>query len=215
MMTAAAPLPRACATPMLGAPSRRRCPARRRAMPSRAPRRAPREGESRGGARDDVLSKVVDAAINNKVLYEGLMKPMARRTLINTAEKNGAWPGATSPRGSRRIPARSTSTPSRTTRRARRARPFHAYARARRCWLAAVEAEPATYSMALRVYPKGANHRRKSRRRACATRTRTRAARSVRRAALAAPSSVRPPRDQSTWYISRRVRPNSRMIGIG
>ena len=43
-------------------------------------------------AGDDVLSKVVDAAINNKVLYEGLMKPMARRTLINTAEKNGvAW----------------------------------------------------------------------------------------------------------------------------
>ena len=43
-------------------------------------------------AGDDLLSKVVDAAISNKVLYEGLMKPMARRTLINTAEKNGvAW----------------------------------------------------------------------------------------------------------------------------
>ena len=35
---------------------------------------------------------MVDAAISNKVLYEGIMKPMARRTLINTAEKNGvAW----------------------------------------------------------------------------------------------------------------------------
>ena len=43
-------------------------------------------------AGDDLLSKVVDAAISNKILYEGLMKPMARRTLINTAEKNGvAW----------------------------------------------------------------------------------------------------------------------------
>jgi len=29
-------------------------------------------------------SAVVDAAISNKALYEGVMKPMARRTLINT-----------------------------------------------------------------------------------------------------------------------------------
>lgn len=33
-------------------------------------------------------------------------------------------------------------------------RPFHAYAEGNMCWLAAFEAEPATYSMALRVYPK-------------------------------------------------------------
>ena len=40
----------------------------------------------------DLLSKVVDAAISSKVLYEGIMKALARRTLINTAEKNGvAW----------------------------------------------------------------------------------------------------------------------------
>jgi hypothetical protein len=35
-------------------------------------------------AGDDMLSRMVNAAIGNSVLYEGLMKPMARRTLINT-----------------------------------------------------------------------------------------------------------------------------------
>ena len=56
-------------------------------------------------AGDDVLSKVVDAAINNKVLYEGLMKPMARRTLINTAEKNGvAWRDIAKARSSAAMP---------------------------------------------------------------------------------------------------------------
>ena len=63
-------------------------------------------------AGDDVLSKVVDAAINNKVLYEGLMKPMdaAHADQHRGEERRGL--GATSPRGSRRIPAsRSTSTP--------------------------------------------------------------------------------------------------------
>ena len=41
---------------------------------------------------ENFLSKVVDAAISNELLYEKIMKPMARRTLINTAEKNGiAW----------------------------------------------------------------------------------------------------------------------------
>ena len=40
-------------------------------------------------AGDDILSKAVDAAISNKFLYEVIMKPMARKTLIDTAEKNG------------------------------------------------------------------------------------------------------------------------------
>ena len=56
------------------------------------PRAAAAEKAKPDWAGDDLLSKVVDLAINNKLLYEGLMKPMARRTLINTAEKNGvAW----------------------------------------------------------------------------------------------------------------------------
>ena len=108
-------------------------------------------------AGDDVLSKVVDAAINNKVLYEGLMKPMARRTLINTAEKNGvAW---------RDIAARLEKDPSiqkhfdavkndAVEYPEYYLKPFHAYAEGNLCWLAAFEAEPATYSIALRVYPK-------------------------------------------------------------
>ena len=108
-------------------------------------------------AGDDVLSKVVDAAINNKVLYEGLMKPMARRTLINTAEKNGvAW---------RDIAARLEKDPSIQKRfddvkndaveyPEYYLKPFHAYAEGNLCWLAAFEAEPATYSMALRGSPK-------------------------------------------------------------
>ena len=33
-------------------------------------------------------------------------------------------------------------------------KPFHAYAEGNLCWLAATEAESATYSMALRVWPK-------------------------------------------------------------
>ena len=33
-------------------------------------------------AGDDILSKAVDAAISNKFLYEVIMKPMARKTLI-------------------------------------------------------------------------------------------------------------------------------------
>jgi hypothetical protein len=37
-----------------------------------------------GRAGDDVLSKVVNAAIGNTLLYERIMKPLARRTLINT-----------------------------------------------------------------------------------------------------------------------------------
>ena len=108
-------------------------------------------------AGDDFLSKVVDAAIGNELLYENVMKPMARRTLINTAEKNGVrW---------RDIAAELEADPA--VKAAYDAvltedvaypdyylKPFHAYAEGNLCWLAAVEAEPATYSMALRVYPK-------------------------------------------------------------
>ena len=108
-------------------------------------------------AGDDLLSKAVDAAIGNKLLYEGLMKPMARRTLINTAEKNGvAW---------RDIAAELDGDPevraayddvvdASVTYPEYYLKPFHAYAEGNLCWLAAVEAEPATMAMALRVYPK-------------------------------------------------------------
>ena len=115
------------------------------------------EKEKPDWAGDDFLSKVVDAAISNKVLYEGIMKPMARRTLINTAEKNGvAW---------RDIAAALEADPTLSQKFASienkdvtypeyYLKPFHAYDEGNLCWLAAFEAEPATYSMALRVYPK-------------------------------------------------------------
>ena len=108
-------------------------------------------------AGDDLLSKVVDAAISNKVLYEGIMKPMARRTLINTAEKNGvAWRDIAEELGNEpavkqalaEIENKSVEYPEYYL------QPFHAYAEGNLCWQAAVEAEPATYSMALRVWPK-------------------------------------------------------------
>jgi hypothetical protein len=108
------------------------------------------EKEKPDWAGDDFLSKVVDAAISNKVLYEGIMKPMARRTLINTAEKNGVmW---------RDIAATLEADPTLAARFAAvenkdvtypeyYLKPFHAYSEGNLCWLAAFEAEPATYSM--------------------------------------------------------------------
>jgi hypothetical protein len=35
-------------------------------------------------AGENLLSKLVNSAISNAVLYEGIMKPMARRTMITT-----------------------------------------------------------------------------------------------------------------------------------
>ena len=108
-------------------------------------------------AGDDALSKLVDAAISNELLYERVMKPMARWTLIDTAEKNG-------------IQWREEAKRLRADEDVKRAyeaikdegieypeyylKPFHAYAEGNLCWLAATEAESATYSMALRVWPK-------------------------------------------------------------
>ena len=108
-------------------------------------------------AGDDALSKLVDAAISNELLYERVMKPMARWTLIDTAEKNG-------------IRWREEAKRLREDEDVKRAyeaikdegieypeyylKPFHAYAEGNLCWLAATEAESATYSMALRVWPK-------------------------------------------------------------
>ena len=95
-------------------------------------------------AGDDALSKLVDAAISNELLYERVMKPMARWTLIDTAEKNG-------------IRWREEAKRLRADEDVKRAyeaikdegieypeyylKPFHAYAEGNLCWLAATEAE--------------------------------------------------------------------------
>ena len=98
----------------------------------------------------------MDAAINNTFMYETIMKPMARRTLIKTAEKNGiAW---------RDVAAALEANPAvhaafdevknpEVTYPSYYLRPFHAYSEGNLCWLAACEAESATKSMALRVWP--------------------------------------------------------------
>ena len=108
-------------------------------------------------AGDDMLSKLVDAAIGNELLYEKIMKPMARQTLINTAEKNGiAWRDEAAKLEANKaiyetynaLKNDAIDYPEYYL------KPFHAYAEGNLCWLAAFEAKSATYSMALRVWPK-------------------------------------------------------------
>jgi ubiquinone/menaquinone biosynthesis C-methylase UbiE len=105
-------------------------------------------------AGDDFLSQVVNRLIQTKPLY-ALMKRQARQVLIKTAEKNG-------------IPWRQTCAEYETSNVAAHIDqvqnpqitypdyyqvPFHAYDAGNLCWQAAFEAESATYSMALRVWP--------------------------------------------------------------
>lgn len=105
-------------------------------------------------AGDDLLSRLVNRAIQTPALYS-LMKRQARQVLIKTAEKNG-------------VPWRQTcldlDTPEMRQRLSEITNPavvypdyyrvpFHAYSEGNLCWQAAFEATPATYAMALRVWP--------------------------------------------------------------
>ncbi len=105
-------------------------------------------------AGDDLLSRLVNRAIQTPVLY-ALMKRQARQVIIKTAEKND-------------IPWRQTcvelDTPEMRQRMDQLTNPnldypdyyqvpFHAYSEGNLCWQAAFEAAPATYAMALRVWP--------------------------------------------------------------
>lgn len=106
-------------------------------------------------AGEDLLSRFVNLLIQTKPLYK-LMKQQARGVLIKTAEKKGVpWrkkcqtleasgvqqflPEITNP---------NVVYPDYYQ------VPFHAYDQGNLCWQAAFEAEPATYAMALRVWPK-------------------------------------------------------------
>jgi ubiquinone/menaquinone biosynthesis C-methylase UbiE len=106
-------------------------------------------------AGEDFLSRLVNLSIQTKPLYS-LMKYQARQVLIKTAEKNG-------------IPWRKNYQELEKSRVKELLEgitnpqivypeyylvPFHAYERGNLCWQAAFEAESATYSMALRVWPK-------------------------------------------------------------
>ena len=105
-------------------------------------------------AGDDFLSKVVNLLIQTKPLY-ALMKRQARQVLIKTAEKNGIpWRQTFAEFESSDIKALLPAIENAAvTYPAYYQVPFHAYDAGNLCWQAAFEAESATYSMALRVWP--------------------------------------------------------------
>lgn len=92
--------------------------------------------------------------IQTRPIY-ALMKHQARKILIQTAEKNGIpWRANTQSYEQSDIQQRLPQllNPAVTYPDYYR-RPFHGYDRGNLCWQAAFEAESATYSMALRVWP--------------------------------------------------------------
>ncbi|MBD2211985.1 class I SAM-dependent methyltransferase [Nostoc linckia FACHB-104] len=106
-------------------------------------------------AGEDTLSKFVNLLIQTKPIYK-LMKQQARKVLINTAEKNGVpWRKnyeALKSSGVKQQMAEVTN-PNVVYPDYYKV-PFHAYNEGNLCWDAAFETEPATYAMALRVWPK-------------------------------------------------------------
>ena len=105
-------------------------------------------------AGNDLLSKLVNGLIQTKPIY-ALMKQQARQVLIKTAEKNGIpWRQTVQDYEASPIRQRleQVSNPNITYPNYYRM-PFHAYDAGNLCWQAAFEAESATHSMALRVWP--------------------------------------------------------------
>ncbi|TAF02554.1 MAG: class I SAM-dependent methyltransferase [Nostocales cyanobacterium] len=106
-------------------------------------------------AGETLLSQFVNLLINTKPIYS-LMKQQARQVLIKTAEKNGvAWR-----KNCEKLEASGVknklqeNTNPKVTYPDYYNVPFHAYDQGNMCWKAAFEAPSATYSMALRVWPK-------------------------------------------------------------
>lgn len=105
-------------------------------------------------AGEDLLSRLVNLLIQTKPIY-ALMKQQARQVLIKTAEKKGIpWRAnyqSLEQSGAKDFLATVTNPdiayPDYYQ------KPFHAYDAGNLCWPAAFEAESATYSMALRVWP--------------------------------------------------------------
>ena len=105
-------------------------------------------------AGEDFLSRFVNLLIQTKPIYS-VMKSQARRVIIKTAEKNGiAWnksaqaiAAQVTEQAFTQLSDSSIEYPDYYT------VPFHAYDEGNLCWLAAYEAAPATYAMALRVWP--------------------------------------------------------------
>jgi ubiquinone/menaquinone biosynthesis C-methylase UbiE len=104
-------------------------------------------------AGENLLSQVVNGLIKTKPIYR-LMKQQARKVLINTAEKNGIpWRQAVQDFEASGIQQQlSQITNPNVIYPSYYNVPFHAYDEGNLCWLAAFEAESATYSMAMRVW---------------------------------------------------------------
>lgn len=105
-------------------------------------------------AGEDLLSKLVNLLIRTKPIY-AVMKQQARQVLIKTAEKNGIpWRQTVANYNGSNIKQHlDTIANPNLTYPDYYLVPFHAYDAGNLCWLAAFEAAPATYSMALRVWP--------------------------------------------------------------
>jgi ubiquinone/menaquinone biosynthesis C-methylase UbiE len=105
-------------------------------------------------AGDDWLSRLVNGLIQTKPIY-ALMKQQARKVLIKTAEKNGvAWRQLAQNLDTPQVKALADEiTNPQVTYPDYYNVPFHAYDQGNLCWQAAFEAAPATYSMALRIWP--------------------------------------------------------------
>ncbi|MGF1459933.1 MAG: class I SAM-dependent methyltransferase [Leptolyngbyaceae cyanobacterium] len=105
-------------------------------------------------AGDDWLAKLVNRLIQTKPLY-ALMKRQARQVLIKTAEQNGIpWRETYEQYQASNVAARlpAIQNPA-IAYPAYYQVPFHAYDAGNLCWQAAFEAESATHSMALRIWP--------------------------------------------------------------
>jgi ubiquinone/menaquinone biosynthesis C-methylase UbiE len=105
-------------------------------------------------AGEDLLSRLVNLLIQTKPIY-ALMKQQARRVLIKTAEKKGVpWRQTCQTLEAANLTDRLPALTNPTVRYPDYYQvPFHAYSQGNLCWQAAFEAEPATYAMALRVWP--------------------------------------------------------------
>lgn len=105
-------------------------------------------------AGEDWLSRLVNVLIHTKPIY-AVMKRQARQVLIKTAENKGvAWRQMAQDLNTPQVRdlAAALTHPQVTYPDYYRV-PFHAYDQGNLCWQAAFEAAPATYAMALRVWP--------------------------------------------------------------
>lgn len=105
-------------------------------------------------AGDDALSRFVNLLIRTKPIY-AVMKQQARQVLIKTAEKKGIpWRQVRKNWEKSGIQSQLTPNTNATVHYPDYyQKPFHAYDQGNLCWQAAFEAESATYSMGLRVWP--------------------------------------------------------------